>query len=86
MARIHHADLWGLEKAKGDWLEGHDATDTPWEDIEPSPDFYLFLLSSPLRDRRPPAALPLPSEGLTGRHHIAQGGALGPRPPRGPAL
>jgi len=43
VARIHHADLWGLEKAKGNWLEDHDATDTPWQDIEPKAGFYLFI-------------------------------------------
>jgi hypothetical protein len=24
MARIHHADLWGLEKDKGRWLDALD--------------------------------------------------------------
>jgi len=62
VARIHHAELWGLEKAKRDWLEGHDATDTPWQDIEPKAGFYLFIPRDEAREAVYSAFAPVPQD------------------------
>lgn len=40
---VHHADLWGTREHKYDWLKSHDVTSTPWKEIKPEPDFYLFV-------------------------------------------
>jgi len=42
LARVHHADLWGLRDAKYDSLLSVDVETTDWQEIRPKPDFYLF--------------------------------------------
>jgi len=39
----YHAELWGSRKGKYDWLEGHDVITTPWAEIRPRSEFYLFV-------------------------------------------
>ncbi|GAB4324721.1 MAG: DNA methyltransferase [Candidatus Sumerlaeia bacterium] len=41
--RVYHADLWGLREEKYKWLETHDVKSTPWAEIHPRPEFYLFV-------------------------------------------
>ncbi len=43
LARVYHADLWGLRDDKYDWLVNHDVGTTDWQEIRPKPEFYLFL-------------------------------------------
>ena len=43
VAKIHHADLWGLREAKYDWLLDHNVENTDWQEIHPKPEFYLFV-------------------------------------------
>lgn len=40
---VYHADLWGTREHKYDWLKSHDITSTPWKEIKPEPEFYLFV-------------------------------------------
>ncbi|MBE0411739.1 MAG: DNA methyltransferase, partial [Anaerolineales bacterium] len=42
-AEVHQADLWGTRKEKYEWLEGNDFSSTPWEQITPRSNFYLFV-------------------------------------------
>jgi very-short-patch-repair endonuclease len=42
-ATVHHVDLWGLREAKYEWLMGNDVRTTPWTEIQPKPEFYLFV-------------------------------------------
>ncbi len=42
-SRVFHADLWGLRKEKYQWLETHEQGSTPWIEIHPRPEFYLFV-------------------------------------------
>lgn len=42
-ASVHHTDLWGERESKYRWLEGHDVSTTDWEDVTPSPEFYLYV-------------------------------------------
>ncbi len=41
--RVFHADLWGRREEKYRWLEEHDVLTTPWTEIHPKPEFYLFV-------------------------------------------
>ncbi|MCD6137946.1 MAG: N-6 DNA methylase, partial [Deltaproteobacteria bacterium] len=43
VAKVHHADLWGLREGKYDWLLSHDLATTVWQEIHPKPEFYLFV-------------------------------------------
>ncbi len=43
LARVRHADLWGLREVKYDWLLKHDMETTNWQEIHPKPEFYLFV-------------------------------------------
>ena len=43
MARIHHADLWGLRDREHHWLDAHDLQSTPWQHLEPKPGFYFYV-------------------------------------------
>jgi len=43
MARVHHAHLWGTRDSKGRWLDAHDVTDTPWQDLHPKAAFYFLV-------------------------------------------
>jgi hypothetical protein len=42
LARVHHADLWGLRKQKYDWLNGHNASSTEWTVFAPGRPDYFF--------------------------------------------
>jgi len=42
-AQVHHAELWGLWEGKYRWLEEHDWTTTPWVEVHPRSEFYLFV-------------------------------------------
>jgi hypothetical protein len=42
-ARVYHAELWGLREEKYEWLKQHGFGDTPWQEIHPKPEFYLFV-------------------------------------------
>ena len=41
-ASVHHADLWGVRKAKYEALSASDITSTDWERLEPTSPNYLF--------------------------------------------
>ena len=41
-ASVHHADLWGVRKAKYEALSVSDITTTEWERLEPTSPNYLF--------------------------------------------
>jgi len=43
LARVYHADLWGLQGEKYAWLSEHDWKHTPWRELHPGPEFYLFV-------------------------------------------
>jgi len=43
VARVYHADLWGLRQRKYDWLRQHDVGSTEWDEITPKSEFYLFV-------------------------------------------
>jgi hypothetical protein len=42
-ATVHHADLWGLRKAKYDWLGKNNATTTTWTSFAPDKPDYRFV-------------------------------------------
>ncbi len=42
-AKVYHCDLWGLREGKYQWLLNHDVETTNWQEIQPKPDFYLFV-------------------------------------------
>jgi predicted helicase len=43
LAKVHHANLWGLREAKYDRLLDHDVENTGWEEIHPKAEFHLFV-------------------------------------------
>ncbi len=43
MARIFHADLYGLRKDKYDFLNAHDVSTTGWRELSPQSPLYLFV-------------------------------------------
>lgn len=42
-ATIHHADLWGVRKAKYEWLTANDVVSTNWKTLNPTKPFHLFI-------------------------------------------
>lgn len=42
-AKIYHAELWGKREDKYNWLIENDLTSTPWQELSPKPEFYLFI-------------------------------------------
>ena len=42
-ARIYHADLWGLREGKYQALAEMEMGSTPWQELQPTPPFYLFV-------------------------------------------
>ncbi|MCF6191675.1 MAG: N-6 DNA methylase [Candidatus Hydrothermae bacterium] len=42
-SRVYHADLWGRREEKYQWLAAHDVNTTKWTEIQPKPEFYLFV-------------------------------------------
>lgn len=43
LAKIFHAELWGLRENKYDWLSRHDIKNTKWKKLSPKSEFYLFI-------------------------------------------
>ncbi len=43
LAKVCHADFWGLREAKYDRLVDHDVENTGWEEIHPKAEFHLFV-------------------------------------------
>jgi hypothetical protein len=41
--RLFHADLWGRREEKYEWLGKNHIKSTDWQEITPSPSFYLFI-------------------------------------------
>lgn len=41
--RVHHAELWGVRKAKYEQLLDGDVRTTPWKELKPQAPFYLFV-------------------------------------------
>jgi very-short-patch-repair endonuclease len=42
-ARVFHADLWGSRRHKYEWLKSNDISTTRWTEVQPKPEFYLFV-------------------------------------------
>jgi hypothetical protein len=42
-ARIYHADLWGLREGKYQTLAEMEVESTPWQELQPTAPFYLFV-------------------------------------------
>ncbi|MBM4273173.1 MAG: DNA methyltransferase [Deltaproteobacteria bacterium] len=42
-ARVLYADLWGLREGKYKTLAEMGLADTPWQELQPGPPFYLFV-------------------------------------------
>lgn len=42
-AKVYHAELWGLREEKYEWLLAQDRDSTDWQQINPKPEFYLFV-------------------------------------------
>jgi len=42
LAKVHHADLWGLRDKKYEYLAGANVKSVEWKKLEPAPPFYLF--------------------------------------------
>lgn len=42
-ATVRHAEIWGLQQQKCDWLVGHDFESTDWVELKPGSPFYLFV-------------------------------------------
>ena len=40
---VRHAELWGLQQRKYDWLSGHDLKHTKWARLKPASPSYLFV-------------------------------------------
>ncbi|MDH5266336.1 MAG: N-6 DNA methylase [Candidatus Bathyarchaeota archaeon] len=43
VARVYHADLWGLRQDKYNWLLENDIKTTKWERLKPHSEEYLFI-------------------------------------------
>lgn len=43
LAKVHHADLWGLREGKYLWLAERDIETTEWGELEPTSPPYLFV-------------------------------------------
>ena len=42
-AKVYHAECWGDRESKYRWLQAHNVADTPWQEITPRREFYLFV-------------------------------------------
>ena len=42
-ATVHHANLWGLQEHKYNWLKENNVTKTDWTTLKPQSPFYLFV-------------------------------------------
>jgi len=43
MAKVFHAEIYGLREAKYDWLNKHNIKNVKWNKLEPQSEFYLFI-------------------------------------------
>ncbi len=43
LARVYHADLWGLRESKYRWLETRDISTTDWNKLTPDSPYYFFV-------------------------------------------
>ncbi len=42
LGKVHHLDLYGRGESKYAWLDGHDISSTPWQELEtPEPNFFF---------------------------------------------
>ena len=42
-AVVHHAECYGTQESKYEWLDAHDLGNTKWQPINPASPFYLFV-------------------------------------------
>lgn len=43
MAKVFHAEIYGLRETKYDWLNKHNFKNVKWQKVAPYPEFYLFI-------------------------------------------
>ncbi|WP_337873437.1 type ISP restriction/modification enzyme [Ignavibacterium sp.] len=43
MAKVYHAEIFGLREAKYNWLNKNDIKKAKWSKLEPKSEFYLFI-------------------------------------------
>jgi len=43
IAKVHHAELWGLRKDKYSYLVEEDVSTTKWTDMEPKPKYFFLV-------------------------------------------
>ncbi|MBW1690932.1 MAG: hypothetical protein DRG87_03900 [Deltaproteobacteria bacterium] len=43
LAKVFHADLWGLRERKYEYLFGNDAQTTQWLELKPAAPYYFFV-------------------------------------------
>lgn len=43
MAKVYHAEIYGLRESKYDWLNKHNIKNAKWRKVVPYPEFYLFI-------------------------------------------
>ena len=43
LAKVQHADIYGLRKSKYEWLSENDISTTGWGDLEPKVEHYFFV-------------------------------------------
>lgn len=43
MAKVYHAEIFGLREKKYNWLNKHNIKNVKWKKIAPHPEFYLFI-------------------------------------------
>jgi len=43
LAKIYHADLYGLRKGKYEWLTANDIKTTDWTELSPNSPYYFFV-------------------------------------------
>ena len=43
MAKVYHAEIYGLRETKYNWLNKHNIKNVKWKRIVPYPEFYLFI-------------------------------------------
>ena len=43
MAKVYHAEIFGLREAKYEWLNKHNIKNVKWNKLEPYGEFYLYI-------------------------------------------
>lgn len=43
VAKVYHADLWGLREHKNSYLTQKDVRTTEWRELKPAPDYFFFV-------------------------------------------